>query len=829
MPDNIMDNSLLALERDIDLIFESQCLLFIGSGFSIGAKNVDGNFIPTASELKTILEKQTGLEATDLGQAAEDFISINGEYKLAPLLKHLFSATSPTNMQLNLASIKWKRVYTTNYDDVFEVSARSNKRLLSPVTPSADIHDFQDKSEIVVHINDSVHNILPNTLSDEVKLTDRSYNYDSFSSSNWGNLFKFDLRDADAVFFVGFSLAYDLDLRRIISEQKIKDKTHFIISKEESQPVIRKISQYGHVYPIGLDGFMKLIEERRKKYVPKPISLPRPFLCFTVFQKAQTRPLINDDLVNNLMFCGRVNKDAVQYCLHESSDTDYLYYIRREEYRSRVLNLIERGERNIAIHSDLGNGKTLFIDGLASALHEKGFQVFSFCRSMASLDREIENICNREGKTVFIVENYGRYSDVLHRFACRRSHQILIVTERSAIHELRCDALEEIIGENFMELDINKLTRDDRNDIIRLFTKFGLWRKKASLSSLQKDEYIRKECNNSLRGILLGLLRSPHILSRFDNLVDTMKTKGDFYETVILVMLNSLFELNLDLDMIANALDSPITNNPRFRRNESVREIIDFDGAEIRVHSALLAEVLLGKVINKETVKNVLIKMFKNFDRLSDNRDYKRVLQIIILYTNLRRALDSEEPGEYVNTELDYKNIMISFFEGIRDTRFCRNNPHYWLQYAILRLDSLDLDVAQAYFDTSYSLALKYPDYDTYQIDNHFARYLLERGKTLDKDSPYMDYFMKAHKILTDKNHKKDTKYYPFKMARLYEPFYENHASHLNEKDRDIIKISTKEILSMMDSYLSRVPDHRTHPAVKDAKKALERILQHIG
>lgn len=79
MPDNIMDNSLLALERDIDLIFESQCLLFIGSGFSIGAKNVDGNFIPTASELKTILEKQTGLEATDLGQAAEDFISINGE------------------------------------------------------------------------------------------------------------------------------------------------------------------------------------------------------------------------------------------------------------------------------------------------------------------------------------------------------------------------------------------------------------------------------------------------------------------------------------------------------------------------------------------------------------------------------------------------------------------------------------------------------------------------------------------------------------------------------------------------------------------------------
>lgn len=172
---------------------------------------------------------------------------------------------------------------------------------------------------------------------------------------------------------------------------------------------------------------------------------------------------------------------------------------------------------------------------------------------------------------------------------------------------------------------------------------------------------------------------------------------------------------------------------------------------------------------------------------------------------------------------------MISFFEEIRDTHFCKNNPHYWLQYAILRLDAVDLDVAQSYFETAYSLAKRYPDYDTYQIDNHFARYLLERGKTLDKDSPYMDYFTRAHKILTDPNHKKDTKYYPFKMARLYEPFFENHAAHLTAKDRGFIKQSCKEILALMESYLTRVPDHRTYPAVKDAEKALNRILQKIG
>lgn len=42
----------LKLCSDIDRIFESHCLLFLGSGFSISAANVAGTTIPTASGLK---------------------------------------------------------------------------------------------------------------------------------------------------------------------------------------------------------------------------------------------------------------------------------------------------------------------------------------------------------------------------------------------------------------------------------------------------------------------------------------------------------------------------------------------------------------------------------------------------------------------------------------------------------------------------------------------------------------------------------------------------------------------------------------------------------
>ncbi len=822
--DNNTAAALTLPDEAIDAIFGGHCVLFLGSGFSLKAKNATGNELPGVGGLKKILERETGLEAEDLEQAAEDYIAVKGEYNLAPLLSLLFKATEVTDSHREIAADSWKRVYTTNYDDVFEVASAAHKRVLTPVTPSQNVRDYNDKSDIVVHINGSLDNLLSDSLTQEFKLTTSSYDVGSeFVKSEWGSLFKYDLKDADAIFFIGFSLDHDIDLRRLIVEQSVKDKTYFIVSPHESEAKVRKLSRYGHVYPIGVDEFARQMQSRRRSQVPVPMRLERPLLCFRTVAEGGARPSINDRIVTDLLLRGIVDRDAIRYCLREGQETDYLYYIRRREPMARILNLIDRGTKNIAVHSDLGNGKTLFIDGLAMTLEEHGYKVFIFDRERASLDRELEQICNRPDKrVVFIIENYGRYSDLLKRLTCFRSDQILIVTERSAIHELRYSALEEIIGGEIAEIDINKMSADDRADLIRIFDNAGLWRHLAAHHGERKDEYIRTECRNSLRGLLLGLLKSPHILDRFKSLITTMQQKNDFYETVVLVMLNSLFSLNLNLDMIETALDTSVSNNGRFIRNENVKELIDIGGGEIKVKSALMAEALLGKVINKETIKNVLVKMFRNFDPQSGNSDYRRVLQIVILYTNLRRALNSDEPGT------DFTEMIVRFFEEIRDTRFCKNNPHYWLQYAILTLDRQDLDLAQIYFETSYSLAKRKPDYDTYQIDNHFARYLLERGSSVDKDAPYMDYFNKAHRILTDRNHQKDTKYYPFKMAQLYEPFYEAHASHISDKDSAIIARSAEEILNMMGAYLRRVPEHRTHPAVKDAERSLKRILDNI-
>ena len=55
-------------------------------------------------------------------------------------------------------------------------------------------------------------------------------------------------------------------------------------------------------------------------------------------------------------------------------------------------------------------------------------------------------------------------------------------------------------------------------------------------------------------------------------------------------------------------------------------------------------------------------------------------------YTNLQRVLNKKDQ--------EYSSNVYRFFESVKTLQFCRENPHFWLQYAILVLASRDYDRA---------------------------------------------------------------------------------------------------------------------------------------
>lgn len=137
------------LDEVVGKILEGNCLLFLGSGFSVGAYNILDETMPIGGGLAKILDDKTGENNEgDLEEASESYIDKFGEVALAQLLRNIFSVKTPSSGQKEICGCKWRRIYTTNYDNAVEqIMAKSGKQFL-PVTLSSDSQDFVKKGKL---------------------------------------------------------------------------------------------------------------------------------------------------------------------------------------------------------------------------------------------------------------------------------------------------------------------------------------------------------------------------------------------------------------------------------------------------------------------------------------------------------------------------------------------------------------------------------------------------------------------------------------------------------------------------------------------------------
>ncbi len=810
------------LDEVVDKILEGNCLLFLGSGFSAGAYNILDNEIPIAGALAKILDDKTGEDnGGDLEESAESYIDKFGEVELAQLLRNTFTVKTPTAGQKAVCGCKWRRIYTTNYDNsVEQIMAKNGKQFL-PVTLSSDSQDYVNKREIVVHLNGSVSNLSTGTMSTEFKLTSGSYLTQQFLDSSWQNLFEYDIKDSDLIVFIGFSLKYDLDIKRLLWEDSdTKKKCVFIMKDGEKQMNIKKATRFGVVFPIGLEVFGRKIVEAQRLKPQVATKLNRPLLCFRTPSIQNTSVAkIPDSSITDLFLFGKVD-DLLLQKSSEYPDTLY-YYINRKEF-DVVSKQLENGVKDILVHSDLGNGKTLFIKGLIVRLLKEGYKVYEYTKYYASLTDEIEKICGEgDSNTVIIVENYSTNRRIVEAIQTYRIKQRLIVSERSVTNDMSYDWLRGIVKHDFYEVDVNRLNDDELKQCMSILDQFGLWRRYSDLRIDKKEELLKVHCKSSLKLILLDVINSSDIRKRIEGDIKKISADRDIYQAMVLMLVSNLLDWNISLDCISYALGNTIKGNATFRRNAVVKEYIDFGNAELKVKSSILSEVILTRIMDVDVVRETLVKAFRNFDKNLGDPEYRKYMITILSYANLQRVFNKEE-GDVFNA-----NIVV-LFEDIRNCKFCENNPHYWLQYAIAKLGEQKYDEAKMYFDNAYSYAKRRTCFDTYQIDNHYARYLLENVIYTNADSEYFRAFRQAHAILTDKSHLKDTKFYPFKIARSYQPFYQKFKSRMDKKEQASFYQACLQIDVMIKSYKNAVPAYRTKHEVRDAEIKIGQILEEI-
>jgi len=795
------------LDRALEHAIAGDALLFAGAGFSLGARNLRNSPFKTGSQLAAHLAELAGLpNDTSLEDAAEELAQRTGTDTLVKEIRQEFTAGEVTNAHIQISGIPWKRIYTTNYDNVLETAYHRSSRALAPVTLGDRIQDIPKNDTLCVHLNGYVERLTRDNLWSEIKLTDTSYLTASLSDSPWIVLFRQDLQLARAVFFVGYSLAGDLDIKRIVYESStLKEKCFFVLGSHPSDSTRRRAERFGTVLELDSLRFAAGLQDKKRSYTP-PLQSEHIEYCVRRFHVSSLPETFSDRSIFDLLLFGDVKPQFVWHSLHGGRR----YFLHRS-IGERAFRHLEEGSRAIVVHSDLGNGKSLIVEGLKCKGVESGYEVYDLAARTSDLLSELECVVSRVPKMLMVVENYPDWLDALEYFSIHASDKSAVVlSARTSVHDFMVDRLVAVLRtDSVPEFAVDQLVEAEREWIIDFFNEYGLWAKRAAWSRRQKQKFLAETCRSQFHAILLKLLSSPQILKRFDAVLTELSEKQDYHRIVIAILILTVLEYWPSVNTLADLCGDRVFD-PQFRRNRAINELVDFAHGRARLRSSVAAQFILQEVPAATTVE-VLVDLAHRADRNAGLREYSEMLKRLMRFGHLQDVLPEKQR----------RQAILRYYEAVKNLAGCKTHPLFWLQYAIACLFLSDLERAETYFDTAYSFAQD-RDYDTYQIDNHYARFLLLKVVGQGDTATCMAAFREARRIIHQQI-QRERLHYPYRVATGYKEFWDKFGSGLTPQERTEVAGSAAFVAERIQRLAERYQSQRH---VADCRAAMQYVIR---
>ena len=174
------------LENYIEEAINGNAILFVGSGFSKGATNLKNEDLKSGVELAKYFCHRCNLdEDMNLNDIAEIFLETYGKDEIIEELTKEFTVKNISSSHSIISEINWKRIYTTNYDNIIETSYAKQSKTIVSVTLNDNVYDVPKRIYLCIHLNGFVGRLDKNTLSKEFKLTNTSYLTSEFINSKW--------------------------------------------------------------------------------------------------------------------------------------------------------------------------------------------------------------------------------------------------------------------------------------------------------------------------------------------------------------------------------------------------------------------------------------------------------------------------------------------------------------------------------------------------------------------------------------------------------------------------------------------------------------------
>jgi hypothetical protein len=823
----------MELNKAIKIALDGDAILLTGSGFSHGAKNVrmisgTNRFdeIPTGTGLTKLLLAQLKLDFNNqnLGVVSRHFIKKIGKKKLINLLTECFTVSSVANHHKELMQIDWRRIYTTNYDKVVETAATSVGKIYKTISLN-DRFD-ESKNKICLHINGVIDELSEKTLDSRFKLTTRSYNSEPLEGNPWFDFMSRNLQNAKAIFIVGFSMAFDLDLTRVISNIAEKNTVVFVTSPAIDEIEKSGLEDYGNVYPIGVEGLSAKIKELSKTYTPKA-STEYNYMSFIHY--ASRDVAIHDDIglsdILDFYSQGRI-RDAIL----AKNTLGYGKYIVFRKQIDIILNNW-KNYKVFIVSSYLGNGKTVFCHELIQELRDRDIDVFHLVNDSVDISDDIEAICNFSKKCIVIIDDFYKHYTALKDFDAYDCKNITFVLTGRIIKE---------------ESNIRKVTRQLRIPISKICT--------VSLNRISKDEcenlaismqngnfvpqalrgrsiddissYLQNECRGRIADIALYLYESGPVKKKLEELYQTaIKNHEGLKGLTISSICNTVMSLGLskhdiglinDIDFVVARSNAPEIFDELFESGNNISEL----------KSSIVAREILYHIIGNHDAIHTLIRIAEYADKrsTSDTR-YKEILNALVSHHNFSSRKYSFN-----------KAYVKSFYEEIRTLSFYRKNHFFWEQFALACMDIQDFKTAHQCLSNAYEEGGKNHWFVPFQICTIEAeliitenRYKISSIMSIDSETmvEVSDSIRRAKELLLKHyDHEENNKGYVFSITSQIPPLYDLVKSYYTKREHSIYIEDVNELSKKLKVYSDSEEGKRSYNISKTQKDLEQSISE---
>lgn len=694
-----MIEGIVSEPNDSDSIGEfepSTSILFLGSGFSLGAKNIAGGNPPNGKGLRLHFIQALNLPADtsyDLQVLTEEFAN-NEPQQLRDELYRIFRINSLNDAQAAILDESWRRIYTTNYDDAVEMHRRSKKIPLCEFDVSEQVPNKLPHGA-VIHLHGSIRLITPDNVSASLVLGEASYVNQYVARSPWYDQFQRDIAFASALYIVGYSLADYHIAALLLANPELVKRTLFIQGPGGDAVFQRRTARYGRTLFIGTNGFAEALKSAARPVPSTDLSRLKSFKSLSPVRDRQAIAQPTASEVYDLLVYG--DFDPGRLARSQPGET---YAIARAETVRSAANAIDRN-RALVVDGRTGNGKTLFLHLLAFELIKRGWTCLLFRPGHPDIALEIAALRD-SGRLVIFIEQYSSAQDALQGLLTALSEAKFVLEIRTGIFEVRYHELVKVLPKPFDRVSLNHLTGHDMAAFRHLCEQAGL---PSPEGSQTKD----------LRDILLDLFKNRSIRSRIEEFLRPLFDAPATRRILTMTMLVAKHQGPIGAGFLRSVIgaDPYAALNPM---EHLAKEIFEISADGLRARSTVFSAFVIETFIDaKEIAESVVTLTLAAAERRSQ-RAYRILMSDMMAFSSLHRIL---------RHRTDATALIIDIYERLRYDERVSGEPLFWLQYAIAMAELPRFDAAREYIQTAYRKAEELPGFRTFQIDTQAFRIAL--------------------------------------------------------------------------------------------------------